>query len=60
VEHKRGSTICRNNWRVRQDELDEKVLRIIERDVLDPAQVQKAVKRAYELAKHPAEERPDG
>jgi hypothetical protein len=28
VEHKLGSTICRNNWRVRQDKLDEKVLRI--------------------------------
>jgi hypothetical protein len=35
---------------VRQDELDEKVLRIIERDVLDPAQVAKALKQAYALA----------
>jgi site-specific DNA recombinase len=49
--NKRGSTICRNNWRVRQDEFDQKVLRLIERDVLDPAQVQRAVKRAYDLAK---------
>jgi hypothetical protein len=34
--NKRGSTVCRNNWRVPQDDFEEKVLRIIGRDVLEP------------------------
>jgi hypothetical protein len=38
-------------WRVRQDELEEKVLKMLERDVLSPDRVAKALKQAYALAK---------
>jgi hypothetical protein len=36
---------------VRQDEFDEKVLKILERDVLTPQRVEKALKEAFALAK---------
>jgi len=49
--NKRGNTICSNNWRKRQDELDEKVLAMIEREVLTPERVHQALRKAKADAK---------
>ena len=57
--NKRGNTICSNNWRKRQDELDEKVLAMIEREVLTPERVQQALRKAKADAKERARTDPD-
>ena len=51
ANNKRGSTICSNNIRIPMQELDDLLLSIIERDVLTPERAERALKRAYELAK---------
>jgi hypothetical protein len=57
--NKRGNTICSNNWRKRQDELDDKVLAMIEREVLTPERVRRALKQAEADAKARVRKDPD-
>ncbi len=51
ANNRRGDTICKNNARVRQAELDARLMGYIERDVLTPERASAAFRKAVEDGK---------